>query len=357
MLVINLRPKLRLDKPSILAFVLSLILGMAATAMMSLFRALYNVNIVPIYLPIVLGILIFLIAFFLIRIGVEQFIHSKVKIIYKNIHELKIGSELEETELARSTDLDKVSKEVSDWATQNRNEIEELLERENFRREFIGNISHELKTPIFNIQGYLLTLLDGAIDDQEINRRYLKRANKSVDRMINIIEDLEIISALESNRVQINYLNFDLSELVEDVFELLDEKAKKKEISLSYQKDQDRLIKVFADRSKIEQVLINLIGNAIKYGNDGGKVELRFFDMDEHILTEINDDGLGIPPEDVPRVFERFYRVDKSRSRDAGGTGLGLSIVKHIIEGHKQTINLRSSESKGSTFSFTLRKS
>jgi two-component system phosphate regulon sensor histidine kinase PhoR len=348
---------LRLDKPSILAFVLSLILGMAATAMMSLFRALYNVNIVPIYLPIVLGILIFLIAFFLIRIGVEQFIHSKVKIIYKNIHELKIGSELEETELARSTDLDKVSKEVSDWATQNRNEIEELLERENFRREFIGNISHELKTPIFNIQGYLLTLLDGAIDDQEINRRYLKRANKSVDRMINIIEDLEIISALESNRVQINYLNFDLSELVEDVFELLDEKAKKKEISLSYQKDQDRLIKVFADRSKIEQVLINLIGNAIKYGNDGGKVELRFFDMDEHILTEINDDGLGIPPEDVPRVFERFYRVDKSRSRDAGGTGLGLSIVKHIIEGHKQTINLRSSESKGSTFSFTLRKS
>jgi two-component system phosphate regulon sensor histidine kinase PhoR len=356
-LVINLRPKLRLDKPSILAFVLSLILGMAATAMMSLFRALYNVNIVPIYLPIVLGILIFLIAFFLIRIGVEQFIHSKVKIIYKNIHELKIGSELEETELARSTDLDKVSKEVSDWATQNRNEIEELLERENFRREFIGNISHELKTPIFNIQGYLLTLLDGAIDDQEINRRYLKRANKSVDRMINIIEDLEIISALESNRVQINYLNFDLSELVEDVFELLDEKAKKKEISLSYQKDQDRLIKVFADRSKIEQVLINLIGNAIKYGNDGGKVELRFFDMDEHILTEINDDGLGIPPEDVPRVFERFYRVDKSRSRDAGGTGLGLSIVKHIIEGHKQTINLRSSESKGSTFSFTLRKS
>ena len=308
---------------------------------MSLFRAAYMIDRVPVYLPFLIGFLLFALAYFLIRFGVEQFIYQKVKIIYKNIHELKIGSEFEEEELARTTDLDLVTKEVSEWATQNRNEIAELLERESFRREFIGNISHELKTPIFNIQGYLLTLLDGAIDDQEINRRYLKRANKSVDRMINIIEDLETISALESDRVQINYSDFDLVELVEDVFELVEDKAKKRHIKLEISKDLDRPVKVHADRSKIEQVLINLIGNAIKYGKDDGKVEIRFFDMDKHILTEVNDDGLGIPPEDVPRVFERFYRVDKSRSRDAGGTGLGLSIVKHIIESHKQTINVR----------------
>jgi two-component system phosphate regulon sensor histidine kinase PhoR len=347
---------LRLDKPGILAFTLALVLGLIAAGVMSLFRAAYMVDSVPVYLPLLIGALLFALAYFLIRFGVEQFIYRKVKIIYKNIHELKIGSEFEEEELARSTDLDLVTREVSEWATQNRNEIAELRERESFRREFIGNISHELKTPIFNIQGYLLTLLDGAIDDQEINRRYLKRANKSVDRMINIIEDLETISALESDRVRINYEIFDLVELVEGVHELVEDKAKKRKIKLLINKDLDRPVKVRADRAKIEQVLINLVGNAIKYGNENGQVEIRFFDMDKHILTEVNDDGVGIPPEDLPRVFERFYRVDKSRSRDAGGTGLGLSIVKHIIESHKETINVRSSENKGSTFSFTLKK-
>ncbi len=347
---------MRLDKPGILAFTLALVLGLIAAGVMSLFRAAYMVDSVPVYLPLLIGALIFALAYFLIRFGVEQFIYRKVKIIYKNIHELKIGSEFEEEELARSTDLDLVTREVSEWATQNRNEIAELRERESFRREFIGNISHELKTPIFNIQGYLLTLLDGAIDDQEINRRYLKRANKSVDRMINIIEDLETISALESDRVRINYEIFDLVELVEGVHELVEDKAKKRKIKLLINKDLDRPVKVRADRAKIEQVLINLVGNAIKYGNENGRVEIRFFDMDKHILTEVNDDGVGIPPEDLPRVFERFYRVDKSRSRDAGGTGLGLSIVKHIIESHKETINVRSSENKGSTFSFTLKK-
>lgn len=323
---------------------------------MSSFRMAFNVSGVPTYLPISLGTLISLVAFFLFRFGIEQFIYSKVKIIYKNIHELKIGSEFEEAELARSTDLDEVTREVSEWATQNRNELAELRERENFRREFVGNISHELKTPIFNIQGYLLTLLDGAIDDKEINKRYLKRANKSVDRMINIIEDLEVISALESDRVQINDESFDLVELVDGVFELLDDKAKQRDIKLSSSRPNDQAIPVEADYPKIEQVLINLVTNAIKYGKQEGQVEVRFFDMDQHILVEVSDDGVGIPPEDLPRVFERFYRVDKSRSRDAGGTGLGLSIVKHIIEAHKQTINVRSSESKGSTFSFTLKK-
>lgn len=347
---------MRFDRPGTLAFFLALLIAGITFGVLSAFKAVFMVSSVPDYLPIALSTFIGLISFFLIRLGVEQFIYSKVKIIYKNIHELKLGNERDEDEMARSTDLDLVTKEVSEWATQNRNEIAELRERETFRREFIGNISHELKTPIFNIQGYLLTLLDGAIDDEEINRRYLKRANKSVDRMINIIEDLEVISALESDRVQVNYARFDIIELVEDVFELLEDQSKKKKIEFKTRKENDRPVWVNADRAKIEQVLINLIGNAIKYGTEKGHVEVRFFDMDAHVLIEISDDGVGITQVDLPRVFERFYRVDKSRSRDAGGTGLGLSIVKHIIEAHKQTINVRSSEDQGSTFSFTLKK-
>ena len=347
---------MRLDKPVTLALILSISIGGITFGITSLLRLIYNIAAVPYYITGLLSFGITLISFLLIRMGVENFIYSKIKLIYKNIHELKVGSDFDEYETVRSNDLDLVTKEVSEWADQNRNEIAELRERENFRREFIGNISHELKTPIFNIQGYLLTLLDGAIDDQEINRRYLKRANKSVDRMINIIDDLEVISALESDRVQIYAEKFDLVVLVRDVLELLESHSKKKGIRLGVNRENEKPVMVMADRSKMEQVLINLIGNAIKYGNENGKVEVSFFDMDEHILTEVSDDGGGIPPEDLPRIFERFYRVDKSRSRDAGGTGLGLSIVKHILEAHKQSINVRSSENRGSTFSFTLKK-
>jgi len=296
------------------------------------------------------------IAFALVWMAIEQFIYHKVKIIYKNIHELKVGSDSDESDLVRTSDLDFVTREVSEWAEQRRNEIEELKERENFRREFIGNISHELKTPVFNIQGYLLTLIDGAMEDPEINHKYLKRANKSVDRMINIIDDLETISALESKSVELNLSPFDMVSLVQEVFEMVEDKARQAEIKLEFKKVYDKPITVIADRPKIEQVLINLIVNAIKYGRHGGRVEVRFYDMHDNVLTEISDDGVGIPQEDIPRVFERFYRVDKSRSREAGGTGLGLSIVKHILEAHKQGINVRSSENAGSTFSFTLRK-
>ncbi len=347
---------MRLDKPLSLALILSLSIGAITFGITSLLRLIYNLSAVPYYTLGLVSLALTLLSFLLIRMGVENFIYAKIKLIYKNIHELKVGTDFDEYETVRSNDLDLVTKEVSEWADQNRNEIAELRERENFRREFIGNISHELKTPIFNIQGYLLTLLDGAIDDEEINRRYLKRANKSVDRMINIIDDLEVISALESDRVQIYAEKFDLVLLVKDVLELLESPSKKKGIRLSVKRENERPVMVMADRSKMEQVLINLIGNAIKYGNENGQVEVSFFDMDEHILTEVSDDGGGIPPEDLPRIFERFYRVDKSRSRDAGGTGLGLSIVKHILEAHKQSINVRSSENRGSTFSFTLKK-
>jgi two-component system phosphate regulon sensor histidine kinase PhoR len=299
---------------------------------------------------------IIFVGFLITRFSIETFIYNKVKIIYKNIHELKVGNDDDEAEAARTTDLDMVTREVSEWAEQRRNEIAELREREDFRREFIGNISHELNTPIFNIQGYLLTLLDGGLEDPEINKRYLRRANKSVDRMIGIVNDLNTISALEANRVTLNMSSFDIVELVKETFEMLEDNAKERKITLRFKKEYDSTFKVEADREKVAQVLINLIMNAIKYGNSKGYVEVRFYDMHHQILVEVADNGVGIPQQDIPRIFERFYRVDKSRNREAGGTGLGLSIVKHILEAHKQSINARSSENVGTTFSFTLKK-
>lgn len=346
---------MRFERPQFLAALIALILGGITTILLLYINSHYATEL-PAYL-ILTGVFgIMLISYLLVRYSVEYFIYNKVKIIFKNIHDLKVGDDKDETEIARSTDLDKVSREVAEWAEQRQAEIQELQERETFRREFIGNISHELKTPTFNIQGYLLTLLDGALDDPEINRKYLKRANKSVDRMINIIEDLEVISNLEAKRVQLHLTSFDLVELVKEVFEFLEEQAEKKKITLQIHQDHDKPVRVEADRSKIEQVLINLISNAIKYGRRKGTVEVKFFDMHDQVLTEVSDDGIGIPEQDIPRIFERFYRVDKSRSRDAGGTGLGLSIVKHIMEAHKGTIHARSSEDSGSTFSITLKK-
>lgn len=346
---------MRFEKPQFLAGIIALVLGGITTILLLYVQSTLDTTLPPLLLLV--GVLaIMVVSFVLVRYSVEYFIYNKVKIIFKNIHDLKVGSDLDEDEIARSTDLDKVSREVAEWAEQRQAEIQELQERETFRREFIGNISHELKTPIFNIQGYLLTLLDGALDDPDINRKYLKRANKSVDRMITIIEDLEVISNLEAKRVQLHLTNFDLTELVKEVFEFLEEQAKKKKIDLKIKKENEKAIRVEADRSKIEQVLVNLISNAIKYGRRNGVVEVKFFDMHDQVLTEVSDDGIGIPEQDIPRIFERFYRVDKSRSREAGGTGLGLSIVKHIMEAHKGAIHARSSEDAGSTFSFTLKK-
>jgi two-component system phosphate regulon sensor histidine kinase PhoR len=346
---------MRFDRPNILAMAVAAFLWAMVLFTVSLAFFFGKVQ-VHWGLTLLLSVALAFLAYLIIRYSVENFIYNKVKIIYKNIHDLKIGSESDEDDVVRTTDLDMVTREVSEWANQRKNEIQVLEERETFRREFIGNISHELKTPIFNIQGYLLTLLDGALDDPEINRKYLKRANKSVDRMINMVDDLEMISNLESNRVQLTYSNFNMVLLVKEVMELLEDRALERRIKLKFKKEYDKPIKVSGDRAKIEQVLINLINNAIKYGKEGGSVEIRFYDMHNQILTEIADDGVGIPQDDIPRVFERFYRVDKSRSRDAGGTGLGLSIVKHIMEAHRQTINARSSENSGSTFSFTLKK-
>ena len=280
---------------------------------------------------------------------VKLYIHSKISVIYKNIYKHKGVTRFVDV------DIDSVEKEVENWAIKKENEILQMKASETYRREFIGNVSHELKTPIFNIQGYILTLLDGGLYDEEVNMKYLKRTSKSVDRMINIVDDLEVITRLETEETQLEIGEFNIVELAEDVLDQLELKANESKIELSIQKEILTEF-VLGDIDKIQQVFANLISNSIKYGKEGGRTEVRFFDMNENILIEISDDGIGISEMDLPRLFERFYRVDKNRSRKIGGTGLGLAIVKHIIEAHNQTINVRSTVDVGSTFSFILEK-
>jgi len=288
--------------------------------------------------------------------GISQFIDRKFRLIYKTIHNLKIGLKKEPLKLDLKEDIfGKIREEVIEWDKNNRKEIERLTDQEKFRREFLGNVSHELKTPIFSIQGYILTLLEGGLDDKKINRSFLLKAEKSINRMIEMVDDLDEIARLESNRIALNMQRFNLTELTKEVIESLEYKAAKKKIHLRLS-DPHKEVFVEADAGKISQVITNLIVNSINYGKEGGKTTVKFFDMDENILVEVGDNGRGIHQEHLPRLFERFYRIDKGRSRAEGGSGLGLAIVKHIIEAHQQTINVRSVVDEGSVFSFTLKK-
>jgi two-component system phosphate regulon sensor histidine kinase PhoR len=286
------------------------------------------------------------------RIAVERFVYKKIKVIYRTIHNLK----LKKVEDPKEFSLTKIQSEVEAWDKLNKREIDRLKGLETYRREFVGNLSHELKTPIFNIQGYLLTLLEGGLHDPKINVNYLERASKSVDRMISLIENLDDISKLESGKIEMNIEKIDLAKLINEVISLLEVQAQDNKIKLTFVNKQSKPIWVNIDAGGINQVLVNLIVNSIKYGKEGGETLISLFDMDENILVEVADNGRGIAEEHLPRLFERFYRIDKSRARDSGGTGLGLSIVKHIIEAHNQTINVRSTPEVGSTFSFTLKK-
>lgn len=302
---------------------------------------------------------IFVVSFILFHYILNHFIYNKIRLIYKTIHELKAPRGRRKEEMFKHGDIIKrANEEVMEWASDKKREIDDLKKMEAYRREFLGNVSHELKTPVFNIQGYVLTLLDGGLEDPGINREYLMRTEQSINRMISIIEDLETISKLESGEVRLKYSHFDLVDLACDVMEHLDMEAGKKNIDLVFGSSYESPVMVYADRKSIHQVLVNLVVNAIKYGSKNGSIKLSFFDMDENILTEVTDTGIGITREELPRIFERFYRGEKSRSRSqgGGGSGLGLAIVKHIIEAHNQTINVRSTPGVGSTFAFTLKK-
>lgn len=305
---------------------------------------------------VILFFLSFAISFIIILLGVKFFIDKKVSVIYRTIHNLKLGLKKGNYKIDVTEDVfGNIRNEVIEWDKHNRQEIERLTDQEKFRREFLGNVSHELKTPIFSIQGYILTLLEGGLEDKKINRSFLHKAEKGINRMIEMIDDLDEISKLETNRIQLEQQKFDLIQLSKDVLDSLEYKAKSKNISLEINTHY-KVLNVFGDPKKISQVITNLVVNSINYGTENGKTTLQFFDLDENILVEIKDTGKGIAEEHLPRLFERFYRIDKGRSRADGGSGLGLAIVKHIIEAHQQTINVRSKLGKGSVFSFTLKK-
>jgi two-component system, OmpR family, phosphate regulon sensor histidine kinase PhoR len=302
-----------------------------------------------------------LLSFFLVYYALEFFIYRKIKLIYKTIHSLKTQRYSGVNALLKKIDhnsdpISEVNQEVITWARDKKEEIDQLKKLADFRKEFIGNVSHELKTPIFNIQGYIHTLIDGALEDPEVNMKFLRKAARGADRLCDLVEDLISISQLEAGELQMEYERFDINSLVKDVYEQLEYRSKEKGITLAIKDGCNVPFYVYADKYRIRQVIVNLVVNSIKYGREMGVTTAAYYDMDENILIEITDNGDGIEQEHLPRLFERFYRVDKSRSRDAGGTGLGLAIVKHILEAHKQGINVRSTVGVGSTFSFTLKK-
>lgn len=299
-------------------------------------------------------VIVFSFTFIITQFRLEKFIYQRIKKIYDSVSILD-KSDFNKTSI--TSDLATLSREVEKFAENKQQQIKKLNLRESYRREFLGNISHELKTPLFTVQGYLLTLADGAMNDKKIGPKYLNRANKGVERLIAIVKDLDLISKLEAADLNLNKQPFNIINLIQDVFELLEMKAKKRNISLIFNKPYKFPIMVIGDVERIEQVLTNLLVNSIKYGKiDGTTVVTVTQHKKGKISIKIADNGEGIKKEHQARLFERFYRVDQSRSREQGGSGLGLSIVKHIIEAHNEKITLKSEFGKGSEFSFTMEK-
>jgi len=306
------------------------------------------------WFPLANAVFFFILSFFIIQFRVERFIYKRVKNIYDEVSLLEINDLNKKT---ITSDMETLSKEVKKFAENKRLEIEMLQIREEYRREFLGNVSHELKTPLFTVQGYILTLLEGAANDKSIRNKYLERANKGVERLIDVVKDLDMISKLESGGLNLVIENFNIIELIQNVFDLLEMKAKKRNITLVFDKPYDIPLLVKADLNKIEQVVINLIENSIKYGKSYGQTVVRIQNNNSSsFIVHVKDNGEGVKEENTSRLFERFFRVDQSRSRDQGGSGLGLSIVKHIMEAHHQQVSVKSKYGEGSTFSFTLEK-
>lgn len=334
-----------------------LLAGSGSVALITLIMLLIlkgqsEISVLSIFLTILTVSLVTYIVFFLL---IKKYITEKITILYRSIRKGKFQrAGLSNVDMTSDV-IETAERETKQWTEERIDEISRLKEQEEFRREFIGNLAHELKTPVFSIQGYILTLLEGGLEDPKVNRAFLERASKATDRMTTILDDLDQLTKMEVNEIQLDLTNFDIKELVQEVFEELEMKAKKKKITLRFSKDFDG-IKVHADRNKIGQVLTNIIGNSIAYGHEGGETVVRFYILEDIITIEVSDDGPGIDEEHIPRLFERFYRVEKSRNRNEGGSGLGLAIVKKIIQAHGQTISVRSTPGVGSTFTFSLDK-
>lgn len=289
---------------------------------------------------------------------IEKYVYSKIKIIYKLIHNLKLGKDLKDAlgEYVSPDPINDVEQGVKDWAREKKIEIDDLKKQEQFRREFLSNISHEFKTPLFAIEGYVDALQDGGLENVDLAKTFLNKVSKNVERLSFLIKDLNEISKLESGEMPIEYQKFDITILIKEVMESLELKAKKQKITTLFKEKYDHPTWVEADREKIRQVLVNLLSNSFKYGKEDGTTSITIFELHDQYLIEITDNGIGIEEKFLPRLFERFFRTDSSRSRQIGGSGLGLAIVKHIVEAHHQTINVRSTEGLGSTFGFTIQK-
>lgn len=323
-------------------------------SLLLLFLLHYFFHQIDIFFTVTFSLLFFGFCFFVLQYRVERFIYRRIQKIYKEV------SILDESVLRNqpiTTDMQTLMYEVNKFASEKKVEIESLKVQEEYRREFIGNVAHELKTPLFTVQGYISTLIEGDVKDKEIRKKYLERADKGIERLIDIVNDLDMITKLETNELKLNIQSFDIIELFQSVFDLLEMKADKKDITLMFDKDHYRTILVKGDREKINQVLLNLIDNSIKYGKENGTTEVSIENLTEKkLLVRITDNGFGIEKKHIGRLFERFYRTDSSRSRDIGGSGLGLSIVKHIIEAHNEHIYVESKVGVGSEFSFTIEK-
>ena len=312
---------------------------------------------VKLHVYIYLSLFLFLFAFsgIITYILLEVFINRKIRLLFRMVQTYKMSTS--DFNLNMNEDILSASEvEILKLAKKTNTELAKLKSEEKFRREFIGNLAHELKTPIFNIQGYILTLLEGGLEDSSVNKKFLKRASKGVERMNKIIMDLDMISRFESDRINMDFRENNIVEICEEIIESLELKAKEYNTVLRLAKNYDNPILVNCDKDKIGQVIQNLIINAIKYSKKNSEVIIRFTDVESNLLIEVEDNGLGINESHINRLFERFYRVDKSRARNEGGTGLGLSIVKHIIEAHGHNVQVRSTEGEGSTFFFTLTK-
>ena len=344
--------KIKFNKTYTFALISTSYITSFSTGFLAILLWFFHEFSLPIILVFAISIATF--SFFVIQYRVERFIYRRVKKIYDDV------SLLESTSFRNqpiTTDMETLTKQVKKFATDKKLEIETLKVREEYRREFLGNVSHELKTPLFTVQGYLSTLIDGAMDDKKVRKKYLERAEKGVERLVYIVEDLDMISKLEIGDVNLELSKFNIVDLVQSVFDLLEMTADKKNIILMFDRKYNKAINVFADQEKIQQVLSNLIMNSIKYGKENGTTEVTIEDLvNEKIIVRIRDNGEGIEKQYIPRLFERFFRVDKSGARSEGGSGLGLSIVKHIIEAHGEKIYVESEFSKGSEFSFTLEK-
>lgn len=332
----------------------SLLIALFSTAIVAvllLIVQMYWLNLVIV--AVATFALVFVSSLFVIR----KYVAYKLRPIYSIVSAREVKAQEVFSEL-QDKRVESLGEELTEWAATNDREITRLKEAEHFRKQYLGNVAHELKTPIFNIQGYISTLLDGGLEDELINRKYLERTEKSIDRLINIVNDLETINKLESNMNALNADRFDIVALAREIADQAEIEADKRRIKLLV-KGGDNLPSPFwvqADKHYVGQVLVNLIVNSIRYGREGGQTKIHFRDLLDKILIEVEDNGQGIAKEDQPRIFERFYRTDKGRSREQGGTGLGLAIVKHIVEAHGERISVRSEVGVGTTFSFTLKK-